>query len=371
LSNSFLLRINLPIVGVGFAGLALFLRLKLRKRARSEKLKELDPLGSFLFITSTTSFLIPVTWGGVQYAWSSWHTLVPLILGFFGIIAFCVFEGTTKQVTLIPLYVFLNPSTSLVYMGSFFHGLVLWSLVYYMPEYFQAVKGYSPIVSGVAALPQTATVVPCAVGVGIAVGITGKYRWALWAGWFLTTFGLGLLLLLDLDTSIPAWIFLEAVSGLGLGLLFPSIALATQASVPQKDVAIAATLVLFFRSFGQTLGVAIGGTVFQNQMRSNLQEVHGLPADALQYATDAVALVEELKRMPHDSPVAVKLRQAFSDSFRIIWAVMCAFAGFALIASLLVKEYDMNQENLTEQGFLDGERREDAKEDSSREPGAP
>jgi len=66
------------------------------------------------------------------------------------------------------------------------------------------------------------------------VGLTGQYLWALWVGWLLTCFGLGLLILLNANTTVAQWIFLEAVSGLGIGLLFPSIALAVQSSVPQR-----------------------------------------------------------------------------------------------------------------------------------------
>jgi hypothetical protein len=125
-------------------------------------------------------------------------------------------------------------------------------------------QGYAPIVAGLAALPQTGTVVPCAMIVGIAVRIIGIYRLAAWAGWFLTTFCYGLLIKLDVDTSIASLFFLEIVSGIGVGLLFLSIRLAIQTSAPQTDTAIAATFIVFFRYLGQTMGVAVGGTIFQN-----------------------------------------------------------------------------------------------------------
>ncbi|KLU81864.1 hypothetical protein MAPG_00945 [Magnaporthiopsis poae ATCC 64411] len=54
-------------------------------------------------------------------------------------------------------------------------------------------------------------------------------------------------------------------SALGMGLLFPFITLALQASVPQAEVAMAATLVLFFWSFGQVAGVAVGGSILENR----------------------------------------------------------------------------------------------------------
>ncbi|KAF2119430.1 putative MFS multidrug transporter [Lophiotrema nucula] len=343
--------LNLPIVGIALLGISVFLKLNMRRRPLKEKLRELDYLGTTLFIASITSFLMAVTWGGTQYPWESWQTLVPLLLGVAGMIAFCVWEVFTSGPTLIPMSIFLNSSATILYLGSFFHGIILWALVYYMPEYFQSVKEYSAIMAGVAALPQTLTVVPCAVGVGIIVGKTGRYRWAIWLGWGLTTLGMGLLIYLKVETSVPAWIFLEMVSGLGVGLLFPSIALAVQASTPPEEAAMASTLVLWFRGFGQTLGVAIGGTIFQNRMKAELGNVPGFQGNTGAAANDVVRLIEKMKQLSSEDPQLSMLKYAFASSFKIIWAVMCAFAGVVFIASFFIKEYSMRQRHVTEQGY--------------------
>ncbi|CAG8908534.1 unnamed protein product [Penicillium egyptiacum] len=353
--------INLPIVAVGVVGIGFFLRLSRRSRSFSEKLRLFDYTGSFLFIASITAFLIPVTWGGVQYAWSSWHTIVPLILGAAGLLAFVLYEfwiarsaAVTKRPLLIPPEVLPNWTVGILYAGSTFHGLILYSLVYYMPEYFQSVKGYSPVIAGVAALPQTVTVVPCAIMVGVVVGFTGRYRWAVWVGWLLTCFGVGLLILLESNTTVVQWIFLEAVSGLGIGLLFPSIALAIQSSVPQRQVSMAATLVLFFRSMGQAIGVAIGGVILDNQLQKHMSDTvaKGAANESQAQSLNAVTLVEILKKLPADSSEASMIRQALVESFQVIWMVMCGFAGLNLILNIFIKEFDMNQNHETEQGFM-------------------
>ncbi|KAF3481221.1 uncharacterized protein GIQ15_03980 [Arthroderma uncinatum] len=344
--------LNLPIIAIAMAGIIPFLRLSSYPRTLAERLALFDYPGSALFIASLTSFLIPVTWGGVQYPWSSWHTLVSLILGAAGLGVFGIYEFLSrswagKMPVFIPPNVFRNRSVGILYVGSVFHGLVLYSIVYYMPEYFQTVKNYSPLISGVLGLPQTATIVPCSVAVGVAVGVTGRYRWAVWAGWALTCFGLGLLILLDVRTTVTQWVFLAAVSGLGIGLLFPSVPLAIQSSVPQEDVGMAATLVQFFRSLGQALGVAIGGAIVDNRLRVNLAK-----AGLSDQPASLIRLIRVLKELPVNAPLAVALRNAMSKSFRTIWIVMCAFSAMNLLLSFLIAEYSMNQEHKTEQRFI-------------------
>lgn len=72
------------------------------------KLSRVDWIGAFVFIASTTSILIPITWGGVMYSWDHWRTLVPLILGSVGLIGFVAWEIYGAKDPLINLEVFMN-----------------------------------------------------------------------------------------------------------------------------------------------------------------------------------------------------------------------------------------------------------------------
>ncbi|MCJ1385149.1 hypothetical protein MMC17_008268 [Xylographa soralifera] len=343
--------LNLPFIAIGFAGIIAFLKLENHERSLKEKLHEIDYVGSVIFIASTTSFLIAVTWGGVMFSWSSWHTLVPLLLGLFGLVLFVLYDAKLAAHTLLPLGLFKNISTSIAYFLTFLHGIILWSTVYYMPLYFEGAQDFSPIIAGVSALPQALSVVPSAMVVGVIAARTGHYRWALWVGWFLATLGVGLLYLLTPNTNIPSWIFLRVFSGIGIGILFPTMALAIQASAPPKDIAIAAAMFTFFRAFGQTIGVAIGGVIFQNRIAANLANYPALNSSASSYSTDVVGLVQIINSMPSDDPETMMLKTAFSDSIRTIWAVMAGLAGVAFISSFFVKHYDLNQKLVTEQGF--------------------
>ena len=131
------------------------------------------------------------------------------------------------------------------------------------------------------------------------------------------------------------------VSGLGLGILFPSLVFAIQASAKPIDVTMAVAMSSFFRSFGQTIGVAIGCSIFQNRMRANLLGYPALAQYADEYSKNAAVLVETIRLMPSGGDKN-DLKDAFSDSLRTIWALCCALAGATMFLSVMTKEYDLS-----------------------------
>jgi hypothetical protein len=338
-----------------------FLRLKFRPSSFMAKLQRVDWIGTFLFIGSLTSFLIPVTWGGVMYPWDSWRTLTPLLIGVVGLAGFTAFEIYVAPEPLIRLSIFQTTTAKVAYFQTVIHGLCLWCGLYYQPLYFEAVKGYTPILSGVALFPMTFTVAPTAVVVGFLITKTGKYRWAITAGWALTTLGLGLLILFDAKTKTVSWIFIMLVAGFGLGMLFPSMAFAVQAASTNADLAFAVAMFSFFRAFGQSIGVAIGGVTFQNEMKKKLMKYPALAPMASTYAKDAAGLVQIIKSMA-DGPDKENLKTAYADSLKPVWLLICVLSGVALATSVLIKAYDLDRALETEQGFKHVRTRDEEKE---------
>jgi len=315
-----------------------------------EKLRRLDVVGMALFIPSTTSVLIPLTWGGVSYPWSSWHTLVPLLIGAAGLIVFVIWEEKFAVEPLIPFKVMKTRSTAATYLGSFIQGIVLWGLLYYMPLYFEAVKGYRPLIAGVSLFPASFTVAPAAIVVGVLVTKTGTYRWSMWIGWALAVLGFGLQRLMTVDISVPGWIFIGIVTGLGVGLLFPGLQFGIAAPTSDKDVASAMSLLVFTRTLGNTVGVAVGGAIFQNSIKTQIASHAIIAQHAEQWSADASALVEILKAMS-EGPAKQALKESYADGLKTIWLFCCVLSAIALIASFFIKHYTLDRELNAEQGF--------------------
>ncbi|KAF9634754.1 hypothetical protein BFW01_g5649 [Lasiodiplodia theobromae] len=353
--------LNIPFCAVAFIMIPLFLNLQHTRGNLLSKLRKIDWIGSFLFVASTTSILIPITWGGTTYPWTHWRTLTPLLVGLLGLGLFLLWSAfLTPTQPILPGSLFRTRTCLTTYLSFVIHGMVQWGILFYMPLYFESAKRLSAIGAGVALFPWTFTVAPAAVVVGFLIARLGRYRWALWSGWTLVCCGMGLLTLFEEDTPTKMWVPLALVSGLGLGVLYPAQSLCNQAAAPPEDVGIASALSAFFRNYGQMLGVAVGGTVVQNAMKGKLEDSGNayLVAHAGSISKDVSSLVETIKVMRKSSDAAElamvdELVTAYCGSLRTLWIVMCALAGVALVCSVaFTKKYSLDRELETDQGFV-------------------
>jgi MFS family permease len=360
--------INIPICVFGSALMAIFLRLHFKHSSFMEQLKRIDWIGSFIFILSSISFLIPITLGGVVLPWTSWKLLVPLSLGTAGLVGFVFYELHIPPEPLVRFSIFHTQTASVTYFQTFLHALVIYPTLYYLPLYYLAVKGLNPVTTAIAMFPETFTVAPTAIIVGILISVFGRYRWAMWSGWILTILGCGLLYLLDVDTSTPMWIFTNLVLGLGMGMIFQPVNMAIQSSVDTDDVAFAVSFASFLECFGEAIGIAVSGVIFQNRLRSIL-----LSSDlftkklAVQYSKDATSLVSIIHGMHEHSEDKAALIQAYADSLKVVWIAMTILATIALASTIFVKDNSLDVELKTEQGYRNDEKVSDSENDGNRE----
>jgi hypothetical protein len=161
----------------------------------------------------------------------------------------------------------------------------------------------------------------------------GKFRWAIWSGWAVTTLATGLMILLDVDTHNYGWILILITTGIGYGLLLMSLNYSIQVWADSKEVAHAAVMYTFLRACGICLGVTLGGTVFQNQLIAHLQEMN-LPADvAADVAADAISLIANLSKNPAKDIIA----GIISKTFHNVAEFMLGCAVFGGLLSLMIK----------------------------------
>lgn len=131
-SNSRVFYINIPVVVICAIGIWFFLTLRTDSSSIREKLKRVDYLGIVIFVGSATSFLFGLTAGGVIYPWASANVIAPLVIGIFGMVLFWFVEDYVVKEPMMPMRVFKERTAFAGYIGTLIHGIILWSLIYYL-----------------------------------------------------------------------------------------------------------------------------------------------------------------------------------------------------------------------------------------------
>lgn len=337
--------INLPICAIALPMAAWFVRLKVEdSKDFKTKLRSVDWIGNTFFIGGLTSFLIAISWAGVQYDWSAWQTIFPLLLGVLVLILTIVYEAKFAKAPFLTRRIFSSQSTIASYVAAMFQGLCLYMVLYYSTFYFASEHFFSPIRTGVSIFPATVLLLPGSAIVSILITRFGKFRWAIWTGWAISTLGAGLYLFLDEKTSTPIWAVCQCLFGLGMGMVLSSVNVSIQAAVEPEDAGQAAAMYAFFRSIGMTLGVAIGGTVFQNMMK---RELVRLGVDkAAEIAKNAEGFIEQLRQLSQVGSEAVvrqNILDGYTHGFRGVWFVVMGSCALGLVVSLFIKRGNLNR----------------------------
>jgi hypothetical protein len=120
-----------------------------------------------------------------------------------------------------------------------------------------SVRGASSIKAGVDVLPAVCLMVPGSIVVSILTTRLGRFRWAIWGGWAITTLACGLQLLFDIYSRSAITLVVFAIFGVGMGMVLTSLNVGIQAISRSEDSAMAASVYGFLRSLGMPLGVAV------------------------------------------------------------------------------------------------------------------
>ncbi|KAI1125266.1 major facilitator superfamily transporter, partial [Nemania abortiva] len=340
-----------PFLGFSMVAVPYLLTLKPKEATFCEKFARIDWLGSFIFTGSATSFLVAVSWGGSEFEWNSVQTLVPLIIGFVGLVVTLLYEKLWAKQAFLRHSLYHNNSSIVAYLCGCIQGMVLYGLLYYGPFFFLSVKGYSPLDTGVAMLPATLTVTIAGIICGRLVTRYNNYCWAVRAGWLVACVGAGLFLIWPHHDGAAVWVITYLVIGVGQGAVLNAQNFASQAMCKQGDEAAAASMYAFVRQFGMALGVGIGGTTFQNVMAIKLRSL-GLPVEIAKQAESYIAILHELPPGIYKDSVI----EAYKFGFTGLYAFYVGISVIALVLCLIfIKNVDLTR-RLESEHRLDGSR---------------
>jgi len=114
-----------PFCFLGFCTIPWLLTLRPRTDTFLGKLKRVDWIGGILFTSSSAAFLVAISWGGSQYAWDSYQTLLPLCLGVFGILLTVAWERIRATDAFLRRSLFHCTSSFCAYAGAATQGYLV------------------------------------------------------------------------------------------------------------------------------------------------------------------------------------------------------------------------------------------------------
>ncbi|RDB31043.1 Efflux pump FUS6 [Hypsizygus marmoreus] len=330
--------LNLPVTGIAFALVMVFLQVRTPTGSARDKLAKVDWLGNCIIMAGATLAMIGLTWAGVRYPWDSAKVLTPLIIGFTLIITFFVYELKVPTEPTIPFEILRNRTSLGGFLATLSHGITSISMIYFMPVYFQACCGASPLTAGVDMLSTGLVIAPWALACGASISILKKYRPALILGWIFMIVGFGLLSTLKADSSLGAWVGFQFIISAGIGIYYPGTIFPILAPLPVSYTAAMLAFLAYLCSFGQTWGITIASTILQNQLKTKLPE--SFASQFPEGVSIAYAAIPELHKL--DGSLLNEVRVAFAESLAVIWQTMIGISVLGGIALLLMKEILMS-----------------------------
>jgi EmrB/QacA subfamily drug resistance transporter len=296
------------------------------------RVKDFDPAGTFVFLPMIICLLLALQWGGSKYAWSDGRVIALFVVfavlcAIFVSIQFWVGEKAT-----IPPRIIKQRTVAASALFGVCLGAAFFLFVYYLPIWFQAIKGVSATKSGIMSLPLILGCVICSVIAGGLVTTLGYYAPFMIASSVLMAIGAGLLSTFKVNTGHAEWIGYQALFGIGVGLGMQQILIAVQTVLPAADIPTGTAIVMFFQTLGGALFVSVGQTVFTNKLVSGLKAaVPGLdPAIVLKIgATQLKTAIDEQYRSG--------VLQAYNDALTTSYYVAVALATLSIVGSLTIE----------------------------------
>ncbi|KAJ6111411.1 major facilitator superfamily domain-containing protein [Penicillium sp. IBT 18751x] len=332
--------INLPIGGLSIGVILLFLRLPDKKAHSGEsvftRIKQLDLIGAGLLIPAIICLLLALQWGGNQYAWNN-SRIIGLFVGFgLMVILFAVSQIYLGDQATLPPPILKKRTILSACMFALFFGGAFFVLVYYVPIFFQSVKGSSAMKSGIQLLPLMLATVVSSVVFGGLITIAGYYTPFLIGSAAIAAIGTGLITMFDVDISTGRWIGYQIVVGAGVGAGFQVPMTAVQTVLDPSDIPVGTAMVMFFQTLGGALFIAVGQSVFQNGLIEGIKTyAPGVSPGAIvgAGATEMRTVLKQLGQLDQVDGVIKAYMSGLRDSYRVSLALMVA----AFVASLFLE----------------------------------
>jgi EmrB/QacA subfamily drug resistance transporter len=254
--------INLPVGLVSLVLITVFFH----ETVELKKDRKIDYLGAITFTIGISTLLYALlnAGPGQKYAWDSTAIYILFAVAVIFIVLFGYIETKVKE-PMLPPSLFKIPVILVSNLIGFLASSVLIGVNVYLPMWIQTILGHSATSSGL-------TLMPMSIAWPLGATFAGRYMYKMGSkltailGAVLIALGGTWLLAVELDS--PYWYFvgIMIVIGLGMGYATTPTTVLVQSAVGWQMRGAATASNTFTRSIGQTVGVAVFGTIFNNSL---------------------------------------------------------------------------------------------------------
>src|SRR5215217_1660130 len=334
--------INVPL-GI----LAFFVVMRVLHIPHTRRDHRIDWPGALALITCLVPLLI-VAEQGRTWGWDSGRALVCYAIGAVGLLLFILAERAYRDDALLPLRLFRNRSFATGSASSIVLGAGMFGGILLLPLYLQIVKGSSPTVAGLQMIPLVAGIMTGAMGSGIAISKTGKYKiYPLVGIVFIVVALVSMSFIIDAHTSVWTLVPFMVLLGLGLGFNFQPVILAVQNAVRPQEMGVATSSVTFFRQMGGTIGVAAFLSILFTTLPTYIESAFrdaGLAQVAGSVDLDK-ALSDTSQVASAPAPVVLAFKTGFSDSIDLVFLVAAAVVAVGFFVMLFLPEVPLRTQS--------------------------
>jgi MFS family permease len=309
----------------GLAFIALAAGIFLLPPSRAPERQKLDLIGALLSIAGIAGLLYGFIEAPV-YGWTSPQVVGPLLAGLVLLGAFAYWERRTPHPMLDPGFLANRQLLlgSLAIAGVYF---ALFGMYFDFTQYLQLVRGYSPVVAALYALPAGLAQLATANAARKLAARHGA-RIVLTAG--LVASAAGLLILSASGVSTPPLLSEAglALLGAGIGLAMPPSTGAIMSALPPAKAGVGSAINDLDRELGGAFGVGLLGSLTLARYKEDVTAAHHTLAPA---AREGLAQAITVARTPAAVHTA---RTAFTSGLDLAMAVgsACVLATAVIVA---------------------------------------
>lgn len=331
--------INLPIGAVTIVGIAIFFTSPVRQKESAmgsigfrERAKQFDPWGTAVFMPCIILLLLALQWGGSKYPWGNGRIIALFVIAGILAVAFVGIQIWKQENATIPPRILKQRSIAfstwfvICLGGSFF------ILIYYIPIWFQAIKGTTATESGIRNLPMIMGVVIFSVLTGGLVTTMGYYTPFIFFSSVMMGIGGGLIATWKVDTGHSKWIGYQIIYGIGVGSGMQQTLMAAQTVLHINDVPIGTSIIIFAQTFGGALFIAVAQNVFTNRLLSNLLENVPTLDPAIVLSTGATSLKQAITEQ--DASLLPGVLSAYNSALVQTFYVSVAMAAMSIFGAI-------------------------------------